>query len=116
MVLDIQLANRVVERGNVPHPSQLFPRRQYHAIMRDPTKLDEIAKLARASTWRRMEGHNKQVQHFLDRERFQQNATWRAEFERLSAIPLPQLQPHVAERMEALKEVIVNQAPRKVLY
>ena len=116
MVLDLQLANRMVERGNAPHPSQLFPRRQYHAIMRDPARLDAIAKRARASTWRRMEGHNKQVQHFLDRDRFQQNATWRAEFERLSAIPPPQLQPHVAERMEALKEVIVNQAPRKVLY
>ena len=121
MVLDLQLAAFAIDRNlykkRVQHPPrEMFPRRQYSVIMSDPTALDRVAKNTRNSTWRRAESHNKQLQHFLDRERFQQNASWRAEFERLSAIPPAGLQPHVAERMQALKEVIVNQAPSKTLY
>ena len=74
------------------------------------THLDQIAKRMRHSTWRRQESHNKQLQHFLDRERYQQHETWQGEYDRLvsrSAAGVG-LQPFVNARLDTLKTLMVK--------
>jgi len=74
------------------------------------TDLDKIVKRLRHSSWRRQENHNKQLQMFLNRERFQQNATWQAEHDRLlsSTVIAPGLQAQVNERIEALRNLLIS--------
>ena len=77
---------------------------EWHARWHDAL----IAKRLRQSTWRRAESHNKQLQHFLDRERYQQNASWQSEYDRLRSTYTPGLQPYVDDRMQALGEMIAG--------
>jgi hypothetical protein len=42
---------------------------------------------------------------YLDRERFQQNASWRAEYDRLASSSTP-IEPYLQKRMDDLKEVM----------
>ena len=74
------------------------------------THLDYIAKRMRHSTWRRQESHNKQLQHFLDRDRYQQNQTWQSEYDRLASHTTTgvALQPFVDARLEALKTLLIK--------
>lgn len=74
------------------------------------TNLDRIAKQLRHSTWKRQESHNKQLQHFLDRERYQQNQTWQSEYDRLASRSATgvALQPFVDARLEALKTLMLK--------
>ena len=74
------------------------------------TDLDLLAKRMRHSTWQRQESHNKQLQHFLDRERYQQNQTWQSEYDRLASRSAAgvALQPFVNARLETLKTLMVK--------
>ena len=69
----------------------------------------ETLKRIRDSAHLRNEGHNKQVAMLLNRERFQQNATWQAEYDRLASRAVaPELQPFVNARLEELKKMLIN--------
>ena len=69
----------------------------------------ELMKRIRDSAWRRNEGHNKQVAFLLNQERFQQNAGWQAEYDRLASRAVAaELQPFVNARLEELKNLLVK--------
>ena len=74
------------------------------------TDLDKIVKRLRHSSWRRQENHNKQLQMFLNRERYQQNQTWQAEHDRLLSeqAVAPGLQQQVNERLGVLKNLLIS--------
>ena len=74
------------------------------------TDLDKIVKRLRYSSWRRQENHNKQLQMFLNRERYQQNQTWQAEHDRLLSeqAMAPGLQQQVNERLGVLKNLLIS--------
>ena len=86
MVLDLQLAEykqyKFPERTS---PPMFSGRRPVHMSLRHRTDLDSIVRRMRHGTWRRSENFNKQLQHFIDRKRFQQNETWQIEADRLHA-------------------------------
>jgi hypothetical protein len=109
--MDMQLAEYKAGRQMFVDPKppiqNLFPRRRITTIAQNRTTLDLIAKQMRDATWRRHESHEKQLKHFLDRERFQQNQTWQSEYDRLAAIPAPGLQPFVNARLESLKTLLI---------
>lgn len=46
---------------------------------------DKLMRRLRHGAHRRHENHNKQVQFLLDRNRYQQNQTWLAEYDRLTS-------------------------------
>ena len=73
-------------------------------------------KALRNSAYTRFENHNKQLQHFLDRNRFQQNETWRAEYDRLHALQSNEMTEAIAQRMQDLRDVIVRKQNPKTLY
>ena len=107
--MDLQLAEYKAGKQMFfdPKPMRtLFPRRRMQTQAQSQTALDLIAKQMRDSTWRRHESHEKQLKHFLDRERFQQNQTWQGEYDRLAAVPAPGLQPFVNARLETLKSLL----------
>ena len=86
MVLDLELA----EYKKMKFPSRVtemrFPARQpVRMSLRHRSDLEAIVRRMRHDTWRRSEGFNKQLQHFIDRKRFQQNKTWQIEADRLKA-------------------------------
>ena len=69
----------------------------------------ELMKRIRDSAWRKNEGHNKQVAFLLNQERFQQNAGWQAEYDRLASRAVAaELQPFVNARLEELKNLLVK--------
>ena len=92
---------------------QPVPRRRPAFFMplidRQPTDLDKVVKRLRHSTWRRQESHNKQLQHFINRENYAQNQTWQAEHDRLlGSTDVPTgLQPFVNQRLESLKNMMI---------
>lgn len=70
---------------------------------------DKLVRRMRHNAHRRHDAHNKQLQFLLDRERYQQNATWQAEYERLASEEVaPALQPFVNARLEDLKTLLIN--------
>ncbi len=69
----------------------------------------ELMQRLRNSAWRRNESQNKQVAFLLNQERFQQNATWQGEYDRLASREVPaDLQPFVNARLEELKKLLVK--------
>ena len=111
--MDLQLAQYKAGKQMFfdPKPIDLrtmFPHRRVKTLTQSRTTLDIIAKQMRDSTWRRHESHEKQLKHFLDREKFQQNATWQSEYDRLISVPAPGLQPFVNARLETLKSLLVK--------
>ena len=74
-----------------------------------PTDLDKIVKKLRHSTWRRKENHDKQLQFVLNKERYQQNATWQAEYDRLTSqnAAIPGLQSQMNDRLDNLRNVLL---------
>lgn len=121
MTIDLDLAAYAAGKANpysrpTPKPRELFPRRRFHTIQQNRGERDRVMKSLRDSTWRRHEHHQKQLQHFIDRERFQENETWRAEYERLASVPPLELAPDVYKRMGDLRDAIVNKPdPKSVL-
>ena len=80
------------------------------------TELQKMVQRLRYSSFRRQENYNKQLQVFIDRDRFQQNKSARMEYDRLvgSSVP-PELQPYVNDRISHLvsnfshlKQIMVN--------
>jgi hypothetical protein len=110
--MDLQLAQYKAGKYSFPDPmaatQALFKRPRIMAYAQSRNGLDLITKQLRDSTWRRHESHEKQLKHFLDRERFQQNATWQGEYDRLASIPAPGLQPFVDARLETLKTLLIK--------
>ena len=114
--MDLQLAAYKADRFKfiAPSPPQPVlggrPPTMFTPLRSRGTDLDRIAKRMRHSTWRRQESHNKQLQHFLDRERYQQNQTWQGEYDRLASRSAAgvALQPFVDARLEALKTLMVK--------
>ena len=115
MTIDLQLVEhfaRKHRKSKIPGPGKTKiqlggPRLE--SYMQSRNGLDLITKQLRDSTWRRHESHNKQLQHFLDRDRYQMNATWQSEYDRLvSQTAAPGLQPFVNTRIEQLKDLIVK--------
>ena len=111
-MIDLQLAEYKAGRpfsveGTPNH--ELFRRPRIMAYAQSRTGLDLITKQLRDSTWRRHEHHEKQLKHFLDRDRFQQNATWQSEYDRLASQPNPVLHPHFLNaRLEELRNLLVR--------
>ncbi len=110
--MDLQLAEYKAGKQMFVDPKppiqNLFPRHRVKTQAQRRTELDIIAKQMRDTTWRRHESHEKQLKHFLDRERFHQNATWQAEYDRLASVPAPGMQPFVNARLETLKSLLLG--------
>ena len=114
--MDLQLAAYKADRfkfvDSLPPQPVLGSRqpRLFVPLRSRDTHLDSIAKRMRHSTWKQQESHNKQLQHFLDRERYQQNQTWQSEYDRLASRSATgvALQPFVNARLEALKTLMLK--------
>ena len=106
-MIDLELAEFAATRfPDKVRGRPIFRRPRLRAYAESRTGLDVIAKQMRESTWRRHESHEKQLKHFLDRERYRQNQTWQAEYDRLASVPAPGLQPYVDARLGALKDLL----------
>jgi len=108
-MIDLQLAQLAAGRGPTRKSNkELFRQPRIMSYAQSRTGLDLITKQLRDSTWRRQESHDKQLKHFLDRDRFQRNATWQSEYDRLASQPTPDMQPFVNTRLEQLKDLLVR--------
>ena len=111
-MIDLELAEYKAGKYQSQDPvaayKALLKRPRIMAYAQSRTGLDLITKQLRDSTWRRHESHNKQLKHFLDRERYQQNATWQGEYDRLASVPAPGLQPFVDARLDTLKALMIK--------
>jgi hypothetical protein len=85
---------------------------QKQAIVRSAIRnrvFDELVKRMRDGAHLCHEGHTKQVQFLLDRERYLQNQTWQAEYDRLASfVVAPRLQPSVNARLDDLKTLLIK--------
>ena len=110
MVIELDLvaykANKFQFAVEKPRMQELFSRRVIDQHREHPTRYHQLAKRLRHSTWKRQESHNKQLQNFLDRERYQQNQTWQQEYDRLRSTYAQGLQPHVNDRLQDLTGLI----------
>jgi hypothetical protein len=105
--MDLQLAAYAAGKDvytRVPTVREMFPRKRITTLMQDNGRLTQVMNNLRHSAHRTQESHNKQVQMYLDRERFQQNASWRAEYDRLASTT--HRAPYLQKRMDDLKEVM----------
>ena len=108
--MDLQLAAYAAgkEAYNTSRPTplnKLFPRKRFQTLMQDNRQLTQVMNRARHEQHRTREAHNKQVETLLARERFQQNATWRAEYDRLqsAAMKTPMMQRRLENLAAAMK-------------
>ena len=112
MTIDLQLAaHKQQTRPATTSPawnSQLFRRPRIQGYSKTRNGMDLITKQLRDSTWRRHEAHEKQLKHFLDRDRFQRNATWQGEYDRLTSQQTAAMQPFLHDRIEQLKYLLVR--------
>ena len=105
----MNLAMLTRRTGGKPRPFELFPRKQIHTMQQKRGDLDRVAKALRQDAWKSQESHNKQVQMFVDRARFSQNATWQTEYDRLNSAPnSAAMQPYVDNRLIVLKTMLSN--------
>jgi len=73
---------------------------------------NEKLKRLRDGAYRRQLHYDQQLALMLNREKYQQNKTWQAEWDRLaSTTPLPHLQPYVDDRLDKLKSLIKENKP-----
>ena len=108
-MIDLQLAQLAEGRGPTRQSNHvLFRQPRIKAYAQSRTGLDLITRQLRDSTWRRQESHDKQLKHFLDRDRFQRHATWQSEYDRLASQSNPALQPFLGGRLEELKDLLVR--------
>ena len=111
MTIDLQLAAHKQQIRPATSPawnSQLFRRPRIQGYSKTRNGMDLITKQLRDSTWRRHEAHEKQLKHFLDRDRFQRNATWQGEYDRLTSQQTAAMQPFLHDRIEQLKDLLVR--------
>ena len=97
-------------------PREMFPRRRWDTIKQERGPLIDAVAALRHSSYHRFEAHNKQLQHFLDRDRFQRNEGWRAEYDRLQSMNANQMTEDVARRLAELRDAIVVKPKPKVIY
>ena len=108
-MIDLQLAQLAAGRGPTRDSNRvLFRQPRIKAYAQSRTGLDLITKQLRDSTRRRQESHDRQLKHFLDKDRFQRNATWQSEYDRLASQPAAALQPFVDASLEELKDLLVK--------
>jgi hypothetical protein len=74
-----------------------------------PTPINQLFPRKRFEQHKTREAHNRQVQMYLDRERFQQNATWRSEYDRLQAADFKT--PTMQKRLENLASAMQVDLP-----
>ena len=109
MTIDLALATLARKLGKRPPAPERFPRRQLYTAMQKRGELDRIAAALRQSSWRTQESHNKQLQMFLDRAKFQQKSTWEAEYDRLNSVPNSAvMQPYIDARLLELKDMLTT--------
>ena len=115
MTIDLQLVEHFARKhgkSKIPGPGKTkiqLSGPRLESYMQSRNGLDLITKQLRDSTWRRHESHNKQLQHFLDRDRYQMNATWQSEYDRLaSQTAVPGQWLFVHDRMQQLKDLLVR--------
>ena len=108
MTIDLKLAAYTTSKPT-PTVKEIFARKRVHALSGNDSRarLELLAKI-RQSTWRRHEHQNKQMQYFQDRERFQKNQTWQAEYDQLKSAYVPGLEPFIDDRVDKLKDMIVG--------
>ena len=105
--MDLQLAAYAAGKDvytRTPTVREMFPRKRITKLMQDKGRLTQVMNSLRHSAHRTQGSHNKQVQMYLDRERFQQNVSWRAEYDRLASTT-PR-EPHLQKRLDDLKDVM----------
>ena len=107
MTIDLQLAAHRPMLNAPKWDRRLFQQPRIRGYAQSRNGLDLLTKQLRDSTWRRHESHEKQLKHFLDRDRFQRNATWQGEYDRLSSQMIPG-QPLITARLEELKDLLVK--------
>ena len=108
-MIDLQLAQLAEGRGPTRESNHvLFRQPRIKAYMQSRMGLDLITRQLRDSTWRRQEHHDRQLKLFLDRDRFQRNASWQGEYDRPASQPNPALQPFLDSRLEQLKDLLVR--------
>lgn len=118
--MDLQLAAYAAgKRGYVEQrfgPNPIPDRRPVVQTAKMSRAFDEMAKRMRHDAYKRQEIMGKQLGLLLDRERFAQNQTWQAEYDRLkSTAAAPGLQPFVDARTEQLKALLTRSAPPTVV-
>ena len=112
--MDLQLAAYAAgkEAYNTSRPTpinQLVPRKRFQTLMQDNRQLTQVMNRARHEQHKTREAHNRQVEMYLARERFQQNATWRSEYDRLQAADFKT--PMMQKRLENLASVMQVDLP-----
>ena len=114
MTIDLQLATYKqktepsVDAIQTSWNKRLFQQPRIQGYAKSRNGFDLITKQLRDSTWRRHESHEKQLKHFLDRDRFQRQATWQGEYDRLLPQAVGPLQPFLNARLEELKDLLVR--------
>ena len=112
--MDLQLAafaagKRAYNTSRPTPLNQLFPRKRFQTLMQDNRELTQVMNRARHEQHRTREAHNKQVEMYLARGRFQQNATWQAEYDRLQSAAMKT--PMMQKRLENLATVMKVDTP-----
>ena len=112
--MDLQLAafaagQRVYNTSRPTPLNQLFPRKRFQTLLQDTRDLSQVMNRARHEQHRTREAHNKQVEMYLARGRFQQNATWQAEYDRLQSAAMKT--PMMQKRLENLATVMKVDTP-----
>ena len=111
--MDLQIAKYKYDKQIQADPREFDgnPIFKRMAVVENAKRTREFSKLVkrlRNSAYRRHEGHNKQLAFMLNREKFQQNATWQTEYDRLASQAVPEtLQPFVNARLEELKSALL---------
>ena len=114
--MDLDIARYALQKSPYPqtHNDQFMITKKRSAFLHifkpcHKTELQKIVQRLRHSSFRRQENYNKQLQMFIDRDRFQQNKSAQMEYDRLVGSSVPaELQPYVHDRLSQLKQIMVN--------
>jgi hypothetical protein len=112
-MIDLDLAEYAKRRGrkyDAQKHESLFKQKRIKTIMETRTGLDDVVRKLRENTWKQAEHHDKQIAHFLAKDRFQEQSTRQAEHDRLvgDSMVHPNMQPYVNARIDNLKKLLSN--------
>ena len=89
MTIDLVLPAYAAKKGRLQAPPKgsqfVFNRPVIHTARSERGKLHEMVKNMRHDTYKRKEHYDKQLAHFLRKQRYQQQQTWQANHDRLRA-------------------------------
>ena len=113
MPIDLQIASFLAKDKPPTSLNDLFRRKRIDTIIGDKRRYHDTMKSIRHNTWRTAEAQNKQVQHFLNRAKFQQHQTWQAEYDRLQSSNHVMLDsntynPDVNDRLDRLRDLLLK--------